>query len=63
MRWAREQGRDEKCLQMRQWALTQGQTLWGRRAPEAFDLRLREDFHELEHARHVRAVVGEGVLA
>ena len=31
-------------------AVTQKQTLWGRGAPEAFDLRLREDFHELEQA-------------
>ena len=33
-----------------QWALTQKRTLWGRGALEAFDLRLREDFHELEQA-------------
>ena len=36
--------------QVCQRALTQKQTLWGRIAPEAFDLRLREDFHELEQA-------------
>ena len=33
-----------------QWALTEKQTLRGRGALEAFDLRLREDFHELEQA-------------
>ena len=31
-------------------ALTEKRTLWGRGALEAFDLRLREDFHELEQA-------------
>ena len=36
--------------QLCQGALTQKQTLWGRGAPEAFDARLREDFHELEQA-------------
>ena len=38
--------RGEAC----QWALTEKQTLRGRGALEAFDLRLREDFHELEQA-------------
>ena len=38
--------RDEAC----QWALTEKQTLRGRGALEAFNLRLREDFHELEQA-------------
>ena len=36
---------------------------WGGGALEALDLRLREDFHELEHARHVKAVSGKVVLA
>ena len=36
---------------------------WGGGALEALDFRLRQDFQQLEQARHVFAVVGEFVAA